>query len=106
MVPGYVKGQRFYVRPNLDKVLRYLRHETEIIILGIDAVCINQSDEKGEKSAKLQRLLRWSHSSGLARRGTEDDDSISIAFGCGVPCILPPSYCDGSTEHYRFIGEA
>ena len=60
-MPDYVKGQRFYVRPNLDKALRHLRHETETVVLWVDAVCINQSDEKGEKSTQIAKMKAIYH---------------------------------------------
>lgn len=56
VLPDYTKGGRFYVRPNLDKALRYLRHKTETVILWVDAVCINQSDEKVEKPAQIAKM--------------------------------------------------
>jgi hypothetical protein len=57
-VPDYPKGQRLYVRPNLDKALRYLRHTTETVILWVDAICINQSDEKVEKPGQIAKMKR------------------------------------------------
>ncbi|CAI6339903.1 unnamed protein product [Periconia digitata] len=56
LVPDYGKGQRFYVRPSLDQALRHLRHQTEMVILWVDAVCINQSDEKGEKPEQIAKM--------------------------------------------------
>ena len=55
-VPDSGKGQRVYVRPNLDKALRYLRKPDEIVILWVDAICINQSDEKVEKPAQIRKM--------------------------------------------------
>jgi hypothetical protein len=55
-VPDYHKGKRFYVRPNLDKALRYLRDKKETVILWVDAICINQSDEKVEKPAQIAKM--------------------------------------------------
>ncbi|KAF2270186.1 HET-domain-containing protein [Lojkania enalia] len=55
-VPDWDKGQRFYVRPNLDKALRRLRHPTETIVLWVDAICINQNDVKGEKPEQIAKM--------------------------------------------------
>lgn len=57
-VPDFYKGRRFYVRPNLDRALRYLRHKTERTVLWVDAICINQSDATGEKPAQIAKMQR------------------------------------------------
>lgn len=56
LVPDYHKGRRFYVRSNLDQALRYLRHKSETVILWVDAICINQEDEKGEKPEQIAKM--------------------------------------------------
>ncbi|KAI1743054.1 heterokaryon incompatibility protein-domain-containing protein [Xylaria scruposa] len=55
-VPDYMKGQRLYVRPNLDKALRNLRDKTNVVVLWVDAICINQPDEKVEKPAQIAKM--------------------------------------------------
>lgn len=57
-VPDYLKGPRLYVRPNLDKALRYLRRKTETVILWVDAICINQPDEKKEKPTQIAKMTQ------------------------------------------------
>ncbi|KAH7091425.1 heterokaryon incompatibility protein-domain-containing protein [Paraphoma chrysanthemicola] len=56
LVRDHEKGKRLYVRPNLDKALRYLRSKTRVVALWVDAVCINQSDEKIEKPAQIRKM--------------------------------------------------
>ncbi|KAI8947025.1 heterokaryon incompatibility protein-domain-containing protein [Xylaria longipes] len=56
IVPDYAKGQRLYVRPNLDKALRNLRDKTTTVVLWVDAICINQPDEKIEKPAQIAKM--------------------------------------------------
>jgi hypothetical protein len=60
-VSDYDKGRRFYIRPNLDKALRYLRHKTVPIALWVDAICINQSDEEGEKPTQISKMKTTYH---------------------------------------------
>ncbi|KAI1278980.1 heterokaryon incompatibility protein-domain-containing protein [Xylaria sp. FL0933] len=55
-VPDFAKGQRLYVRPNLDKALRNLRDKVRTIVLWVDAICINQPDEKVEKPAQIAKM--------------------------------------------------
>ncbi|KAI1163237.1 heterokaryon incompatibility protein-domain-containing protein [Nemania serpens] len=55
-IPDHAKGQRLYVRPNLDKALRSLRDKTKVVVLWVDAICINQRDERVEKPAQIARL--------------------------------------------------
>ncbi|TGJ79140.1 hypothetical protein E0Z10_g9625 [Xylaria hypoxylon] len=56
IVPDFQKGQRLYVRPNLDKALRSLRDKTNKVVLWVDAICINQADEKVEKTAQTAKM--------------------------------------------------
>ncbi|KAI8943629.1 hypothetical protein NX059_001614 [Plenodomus lindquistii] len=56
VVPDYEKGCRLYVQRNLDKALRYLRHETEVVVLWVDAICINQWDVAVEKPAQIAKM--------------------------------------------------
>ena len=63
-IPGRKQGseeplefETLQVTPNLELGLRYLRRETRTRALWIDALCINQKDEK-EKSIQIQRM-QW-----------------------------------------------
>lgn len=56
IAPDYEQGKRFYVRPNLDKALRYLRHKKKMVVLWVDAICIDQSDEIKEKPAQIAKM--------------------------------------------------
>jgi hypothetical protein len=49
----------FYIRHNLDAALRKFRHETEDVVLWVDALCINQgkdADALKEKTAQVARM--------------------------------------------------
>lgn len=85
LVPDYNKGRRLYVRPRLDKALRYLRHETETVILWVDAICINQGDEKKEKPAQIAKMKHIYHTAvnvciwlGDGKEDGEDDRSVDF----------------------------
>ncbi|KAI1122513.1 heterokaryon incompatibility protein-domain-containing protein [Nemania abortiva] len=56
LVPDFKKGQRLYVRSNLDKALRSLRKKNETVVLWVDAICINQHDEKLEKPSQIAKM--------------------------------------------------
>ena len=64
----FVHGHVFRITANLDTALRHLRHETQVRSLWIDAICINQKDNKEKSSqvnqmrhvyAKASRVLVW-----------------------------------------------
>lgn len=56
-VPDFRLGERIYVKPDLDKALRHLRHIKEIVIMWVDAICINEEDEEVEKPAQIAKMM-------------------------------------------------
>ena len=54
-VTGTIIKKRVYVRPNLEDALRQFRDTQEDVLLWIDALCINQSDQE-EKSRQVARM--------------------------------------------------
>ena len=50
-------SQKFPIRPNLRKALTHLRDKKREIVLWVDALCINQEDEK-EKTMQVQKMAR------------------------------------------------
>ncbi|KAJ4374833.1 hypothetical protein N0V83_001911 [Neocucurbitaria cava] len=58
MIGGRLKEKRFFIRQNLYDALKNLRDETETLVLWVDALCINQSDEyeKKEQVLKMNRI--------------------------------------------------
>ena len=55
IVTGTIIKKRVYVRPNLEDALRQFRDTQEDVLLWIDALCINQSDQE-EKSRQVARM--------------------------------------------------
>lgn len=91
--PEFFTGEtrkRFFVRPNLDKALRYLRHKTDPVVLWVDAVCINQSDEKVEKPeqiAKMKNIYRRAQNVCIwLGDGNTDEGDRSEDFGSEEDC--------------------
>jgi hypothetical protein len=60
--PEYIilEGQQILVRPNLSTALRGLQYESVSRIMWIDALCINQDDdkEKGDQVARMGEIYR------------------------------------------------
>jgi hypothetical protein len=76
--PIQIDRQDFDIGPNLETALRNIRHHEEDRIFWIDAICINQKDEK-ERSNQVQ-LMRQIFSSArivIAWLGEGDDESYN-----------------------------
>jgi hypothetical protein len=76
--PIQIDRQDFEIGPNLETALRHIRHHEEDRIFWIDAICINQNDEK-ERSDQVQ-LMRQIFSSArtvVAWLGEGDDESYN-----------------------------
>ena len=52
-----IRPQSFYIRPNLHEALIQLRDKRRDIVLWVDALCINQEDER-EKTMQVQKMAR------------------------------------------------
>lgn len=52
-----IRPQSFFIRPNLHTALTHLRDPKRDIILWVDALCINQEDER-EKTKQVQKMAR------------------------------------------------
>ena len=51
------RPQSFYIRPNLHKALTHHRDKNRDIVLWVDALCINQEDER-EKTVQVPKMAR------------------------------------------------
>lgn len=51
------RPQSFYIRPNLHRALTHLRSKEQHIALWVDALCINQEDER-EKNMQVQKMAK------------------------------------------------
>ena len=51
-----MKAKRIFVRPNLYEALKHLRRNNQPIPLWVDALCINQANEK-EKEQQVEKIL-------------------------------------------------
>jgi hypothetical protein len=71
-----LSGRPFIVTANLEKALRSLRYYKKERLLWIDALCINQSDDK-EKGQQIRKMRAIYHSAKqvLAWTGEADDES-------------------------------
>ena len=72
---------RFFVTPNLEQALRRFRKEKDVVVLWVDALCIDQ-ENKDEKSRQVSRMAEIY---GKARGvriwlGEEDEEECQVAF--------------------------
>jgi hypothetical protein len=52
-----LNGQLFHIRRNLEQALRHIRHETNMTVLWIDAICVDQENVR-ERNLQVQRMHR------------------------------------------------
>jgi hypothetical protein len=71
-----IEDKSFYIRSNLYHALRRILSETRSILILLDSVCINQSDDE-EKSAQVKSMDRFFYRarSVLIWLGEADEDS-------------------------------
>ncbi|KAF4635102.1 hypothetical protein G7Y89_g2992 [Cudoniella acicularis] len=86
-----VEGKSFYTGPNLYNALRNLRQHSSTSIFWIDAMCIDQSNdrEKGEQVMRMAEIYQnarnvvvW-----LGEKDSDSDDAMDF-----VPRLLDPSF--------------
>jgi hypothetical protein len=85
---------RIGVAPNLFSALNHLRKKSGDLILWVDAVCINQADnrERGQQVQIMNRIytncsraLVW-----LGQQGSEDSSALDLARSIGSLCSILP----------------
>ena len=87
-----VRPKRFFIRPNLHKALMHLRDTQRDIVLWVDALCINQEDEK-EKTMQVQQMARFYSKA----------DRVLVWLGPSV--LTPPNREKECEDAIDFIGE-
>ncbi|KAG8526627.1 uncharacterized protein KY384_008828 [Bacidia gigantensis] len=79
-VPIRLNQQQWFVTPNLESALRYLRHKDESVDLWVDAICINQQDLE-ERSNQVQLMEQiYTQASGVRAWLGESEFGVEEAF--------------------------
>jgi hypothetical protein len=86
-----VEGKSFYTSPNLHSALRHLRQQSSTNIFWIDALCIDQNNdrEKNEQVIRMAEIYQNAQNVVVWLGEKDSDSDIAMDF---VPKLLDPSF--------------
>lgn len=108
MTPILVNGVEIQVTLNLESALRHIRHPTDVIILWVDVLCINQEDlaEKNHQVEMMREIfssaelvIAWLGSAG------EDSDLAMGVFQKGLKALMHFEETQYDSDEERALGQ-
>jgi hypothetical protein len=93
--PILLDDHTFFIRSNLDSLLRHLRHSTQEVYLWIDALCINQLDDE-ERADQVSIMHRIYANAAYVLVWLGQLDAISHHAMDFVSQVLDPEFLQGN----------